>query len=842
MKVVPFWHNETCNSKESQRNRWHNACCFRIDRSMRQNYFDQLSRAIHPPMTRRLSSLRFRLIALILLAVIPAFGVILYSAAKHRDLTTQQVQRNALGAARAIAAEQERFLENTHQLLIMLSRVPQVREHNKNSCGKFLAGLLEPLYADLGIADAKGNLLCSALPVGHSLLRSNGPHQSHAVETHDFAVGQLRIDRTTGKTLMDLGFPMLDSPGVLRAVVVAALNLSWLSRLTAENHLYPGATFTLVDGDGNVFLRYPQGRESIGQPIFAKALDDGAVSQETERAVESLGPDGVRRLIAFARLKSPVGGKPIYAVIDISAATAFEDADQILIHDLITLGVLTALTLVAAWFGADIVVLRRIRDIIVATRQIATGKLSARTRLPYGRSELGQMARTFDELAQALEKREAEADATTRQIQKQQRQQTALYDLNLTITSTLDLTCVLNTLLDEISSLFSSCATSVGWINKQSGALEIIAHRNLDQTDGMQDGIAIEQGLPLVVLKRQSTLAILNAQIDPRTTNPEFFRQHRFVSYLGMPLIAKGECLGVLSFYTRKEHCFAAEEINFLTALVNQAAIAIYNSHLYEQTRNQAIQLEKSNKIKDEFLGVMSHELRTPLNIIMNYAEALRMGMFGNISIDQEKSTEKIRCQAGQLLTLINGILEITKIESGTLTLFKDRIDLSEFMAENRSDYMMPMDKDLILQWEFSDLPVITSDRMKLKQILTNLINNAIKFTDHGRVTISAQMINLERTLEFKVADTGCGIPDELQPFIFDKFRQIDSTTTRNHSGAGLGLYIVRTFVELMDGTITVQSRVGEGSVFTVHLPVNMEDILVQADFDLPNARENSLS
>jgi len=804
---------------------------------MRQNHADQ-----HIPMTRCLSSLRFRLIALILLAVIPAFGVILYSAAKHRDLTTQQVQRNALGAARAIAAEQERFFENAHQLLIMLSRVPQVRDHNKNSCGKFLAGFLEPLYADLGIADVKGNLLCSALPAGHSLLRSNRQHQNHFVETHDFFVGQLRIDRTTGKTLLDLGFPMLDPPGVLRAVVVAALNLSWLSQLTAENHLYPGATFTLVDGDGNVFLRYPQGRESIGQPIFAKALDDGAAWQETERAVESVGPDGVRRLIAFAQLKSPVGGKPIYAAIDISAAMAFEDANQILIHDLITLGLLTALTLVAAWFGADIVVLRRIRDIVAATKQIAAGKLSARTRLPYGRSELGQMARTFDELAQVLEKRKAEADATTLRIQKHQQQQNALYDLNLTITSTLDLTSVLNTLLDEISSLFFSSAASVDWINKQSGALEIIAHRNLDQADGMQDGIAVEQGLPLIVLKRQSTLAISNAQIDPRTTNPEFFRQHRLVSYLGMPLIVKGECLGVLSFYTKEERCFTAEEMNLLAALVNQAAIAIYNSHLYEQTRNQAIQLEKSNKIKDEFLGVMSHELRTPLNIIMNYAEALRMGMFGNISIDQEKSTEKIRCQAGHLLTLINGILEITKIESGTVTLFKDRIDLSEFMAENHSDYMMPMDKDLILQWEFSDLPVITNDRMKLKQILTNLINNAIKFTDHGRVTISAQMINLERTLEFKVADTGCGIPDELQPFIFDKFRQIDSTTTRNHSGAGLGLYIVRTFVELMDGTISVQSQVGEGSVFTVHLPVNVEDILAEPDFDLPNARENSLS
>src|SRR5262245_41216403 len=131
---------------------------------------------------------------------------------------------------------------------------------------------------------------------------------------------------------------------------------------------------------------------------------------------------------------------------------------------------------------------------------------------------------------------------------------------------------------------------------------------------------------------------------------------------------------------------------------------------------------------------------------------------------------------------------------------------------------------------------------MKFKQILTNLINNAIKFTDHGRIAISVQMINLERTLEFKVADTSCGIPDELLPFIFDKFRQIDSTTTRNHSGAGLGLYIVRTFVELLDGTISVQSRVGDGSVFTIHLPINVENIIAQADLESPTAAGKSLN
>jgi signal transduction histidine kinase len=112
---------------------------------------------------------------------------------------------------------------------------------------------------------------------------------------------------------------------------------------------------------------------------------------------------------------------------------------------------------------------------------------------------------------------------------------------------------------------------------------------------------------------------------------------------------------------------------------------------------------------------------------------------------------------------------------------------------------------------------------MKLKQILTNLVNNALKFTDQGSVIVSFQLIDEGRTLEFKVADTGSGIPDDLLPFVFDKFRQIDSTTTRHHSGAGLGLYIVRTFANLLEGSVDAHSKVGEGSVFVVRLPTNVE-------------------
>jgi signal transduction histidine kinase/HAMP domain-containing protein len=774
-------------------------------------------------MVQFISSLRCRLIVLVLLAVIPAFGVILHSADSHRDLTAEQVQNNALRAAREIAAEQERFFESAHQFMIMLARLPQIRENDKSSCRKILAGLLEPLYADLAVTDLKGNSICTALPSGSSLISARGRNQARVIETQDFSAGTIRTDASTGKTLLEIGYPVMDSPGAVRAVVIGAMNFSWMTRLAVERHLYPGAAYTLINDSGNVLLRYPETDGWKDEPIIAKTLLRSLASRDTEKTFEAAGADGIRRLFALSQLKNTLGGQTAYAVIDIPTVAAFEEANLILARNLIVLGVLSALALAAAWFGADVFVLRRIRDIVAATEKVAGGELGARTKLPYERSELGQMARAFDDLAQTLEQREAEATASEQQINRQRQRQKILYDLNLAVTSSLDVSTVLETLLQQLSSLFPLRAATVSWIDSKTGALKPIVHRNVNDMAAPQALPATEEGLPIAVLKQQGLLALSNAHLDPRTTNPEFFRKHGFVSYLGLPLIAQGESLGVLSFYTTEEHQFAPEEINFLNTLVHGTAMPIYNSRLYEETRNQAAALEKSNRIKDEFLGVMSHELRTPLNVIMNYAEAMKMGAFGNISSEQERGTDKILSQAGHLLRLINGILEITKIESGSVTLQKEQFDLAAFIAEARSDYMMPMDKKLTINWDYpADFPVIVSDRMKLKQIITNLIDNAIKFTDEGSVTVSFQLINQNRTLEIKVTDTGLGIPEDLLPFIFDKFHQIDSTMTRHFSGAGLGLYIVKVFAGLLEGSINATSKLGEGSVFAVRVSTNL--------------------
>jgi signal transduction histidine kinase/HAMP domain-containing protein len=769
-------------------------------------------------MVEFLSSLRFRLIVLVLLAVIPAVGLILHTAARQRALTAGEVQRNALRAARVIATEQERVLESAHQLLITLSGFPQVREKNRAACDRMLAGLLEPLYADLRVTDLKGNILCSARRSGTSLTKPSVSHLKRVIDTQDFSIGDFRTHPSARKTLVDLGYPVFDALGLLRGVVFLSLDLSWVTRTTAENHLHPGASFSLVDSSGAVVVRYPEAEEWIGKTISPADSVKRILFEDLDGSVEAVGGDGTQRLFAFSQVINRIGGQTVYAAVDMPAELAFAETKRLLIHNLISLAALSVLTIMAAWFGADLFVLRRIHDLVAATKQIAAGKLATRTRVPYGKSELGQLARAFDDLAEALERRESEARASSEHIEKQRQRQSGLYDINLAITSTLDLDSVLSALLGEMATLFPYCASTVSLINQQ-GALESIAQRNFGGEEQRQPEVRPDLGLPKAVLELQSPLAVLDARADPRTTNPEFFRRHRMFSYLGLPMIAKGQTLGVLSLYTKEEHQFSREEMDFLMALANQAAMAVHNSRLYEQSKNQAVELEKSNKIKDEFLGVMSHELRTPLNIIMNYAEALSIQMFGKMSPHQEKGVEKIKSQAGHLLALINEILEITKIESGTATLQKEPINLENFVAEMESDYVMPMEKVLTLNWNYPlDLPMIVSDRMKLKQILTNLINNAIKFTDEGSVTISLRALNGGQGVEFQVADTGPGIPDDLIPVVFDKFRQLDSSTTRNHSGAGLGLYIVKTFTELLGGAISVQSKLGEGSVFIVRL------------------------
>jgi signal transduction histidine kinase len=248
----------------------------------------------------------------------------------------------------------------------------------------------------------------------------------------------------------------------------------------------------------------------------------------------------------------------------------------------------------------------------------------------------------------------------------------------------------------------------------------------------------------------------------------------------------------------------------------------------YEEMARLAADLTRANKAKDEFLNVMSHELRTPLSIVLGYSTMLREEQLGPLTEGQEQGMSVIQRNSKELLTMIDSMMNAAKIESRSMILEEASVSPVELLADMKLTYDLPTNQKIHLEWNVSDmLPLLWTDPRKLRQILTNLIDNAIKFTEEGRIVISAE-VNLvsddgcdRRCIDFSVSDNGIGIPPEECDNIFNRFYQVDSSATRSFEGVGLGLYIVKSFSEMLNGRVSVSSQVGKGSTFTVQIPCN---------------------
>jgi len=236
----------------------------------------------------------------------------------------------------------------------------------------------------------------------------------------------------------------------------------------------------------------------------------------------------------------------------------------------------------------------------------------------------------------------------------------------------------------------------------------------------------------------------------------------------------------------------------------------------------QALQakLVKANQAKDEFLGVISHELRTPIHVITGYAGLVGEGTFGELTPELKKIISIIDDQTKKLVAVIEHILVATKIVSGTVGASKREIDLKRMLRELRDSYPSLLTTGVAIHWDVpSELPTIRTDGAKVTQILTHLIDNAVKFTSKGRVSVSAAYEQKKRWITFEVSDTGIGISNRDIPHIFEIFGQANSSVKRPHEGMGLGLYIVKAFTEILGGKIKVKSEPGKGSTFRVLIP-----------------------
>jgi signal transduction histidine kinase len=315
---------------------------------------------------------------------------------------------------------------------------------------------------------------------------------------------------------------------------------------------------------------------------------------------------------------------------------------------------------------------------------------------------------------------------------------------------------------------------------------------------------------------------ILNQREDTGTRVRPMLTRLGYRSLLSVPLLREQQIMGGLTVWRRQSGNFKPEVINLLQTFATQSALAIQNARLFREIEDKSGQLEAANRHKSEFLANMSHELRTPLNAIIGFSEVLLERMFGELNEKQNEYVDDVLSSGRHLLSLINDILDLSKVEAGRMDLELAQFDLPlaventiTLVRERASRHGISLHREVDKR-----LGDFVGDERKIKQILLNLLSNAVKFTpERGRVEVKAVMA--DGSVEISVSDTGIGIAPEDQEKIFEEFRQVGTDYAHKREGTGLGLTLTKKFVEIHGGKIWVESEQGKGSTFTFTLPIS---------------------
>ena len=418
-----------------------------------------------------------------------------------------------------------------------------------------------------------------------------------------------------------------------------------------------------------------------------------------------------------------------------------------------------------------------------------------------------------------------ELEARTGELTRSVEKLTALGEVSRAVSSTLDVETVLNTIVSRASQLAGAAGCSIYEYDEAAEQFELRATHNDDtefvaalravplrKGEGLM-GRAAEMREPIQILDITQPGAY---QSSVRDTLIRF----GYRAVLSVPLLREDQIIGSLSFNRKAPGEFPPEVVDVLKTFATQSALAIQNARLFHEIADKSLQLEAASRHKSEFLANMSHELRTPLNAIIGFSEVLAEKMFGEVNAKQAEYLQDILESGRHLLSLINDILDLSKIEAGHMEL-----EPAEFDLPGAIDNALTLVRERAIRRGITlastideRLGLIHGDERKVKQVLLNLLSNAMKFTSEGgRIDVGGRLDG--EVAEVSVADTGVGIAPADQEAVFEEFRQVGAAEKRAE-GTGLGLALSRKFVELHGGKIWVRSELGRGSTFTFTLPV----------------------
>lgn len=732
--------------------------------------------------------LRTRLLLLVLLPVIPALVLAVYSSLEQRRFGIFRVEKDAIQVVQSAVANQVALIEATRQHLAALSRFPQARGTNVPSFDAFFANLIKIYtnYTDFGLVETNGDLVSCTFGRIAPTNRANEAHIQRVRKTVDFAIGDFQSADAQRKSSLLFGHPIFNEKGKLARIVYAALDLSVMHHEAAKAQLPEGGVIHIFDRDGHVVASSPEAERWVGQSASGSPLMTTLVSR-TEGTAEMTGLDGASRLYAFMPIRS--GQEPgLYVSVGIPTSLAFAEPKQILARNLAVLGLIAVLVLVATHLYAKAYVLRPVHALVGATRKLAAGDLTARTGIVHSQGELNQLAQAFDNMAESVQRQRSEIERSERALRENEQRVRLILDTALDGVITIDEAGAVTSWNKEAEKVF-------GWtrdeIMGQTLAGTIIPERYREAHQrGLKHFLATQEG------------AVLNRRIEITALRRD---GREFPLELAITPIRLGDRF-VFSAFVRDitERKKAEDEIRALNASLEQRVV--------ERTR----ELEAANKELEAFSFSVSHDLQAPLRRIEGFIDMLRRDSLSTVSESGGRCLDAIFRSARKMGLLIDDLLAFSRMSRTEMC--RTRVSLDQLVSEVIRE-MARETQGRNIEWKIDPLPEVNADSSMLKQVWVNLLSNAVKYTrkrDRAEIEIRCRK-NEPNELEFSVRDNGAGFDMRHVDRLFQVFVRLHQT--QEFEGTGIGLANVHRIITRHGGRIWAEGKVDEGATFSFTLP-----------------------